>query len=150
MLLKPISLRAARAFVAQYHRHHDAPQGGKFALSAVSLNAQDVLQVIGVAIVGRPVARTLDDGWTAEVLRVCTDGTRNTSSFLYSAAKRAAQAMGYRKVVTYTLPSESGASLRAVQWKRCGVAGGGSWSRRARPREDHHPTQEKIRWEATL
>lgn len=144
--LRPISLRNARAFVQAVHRHHDAPQGGKFALAAWHEGKH-----VGVAIVGRPVARALDDGLTAEVIRVCTDGTRNACSFLYSHAKRAAQAMGYLKVVTYTLPEESGSSLRAVGWSRVsGFVGGGSWTRRARPRQDKAPTQEKIRWECDL
>lgn len=143
MNLEPISLRAARAFVAAVHRHHDAPQGGKFALSAWHNDAR-----VGVAIVGRPVSRALDDGWTAEVIRVATDGTPNAGSFLYGAAKRAAQAMGYRRVLTYTLVEESGASLRAVGWRRVGVAGGGAWRCVARPNaHDTHPLQEKIRWE---
>jgi hypothetical protein len=141
--LRPISVRDASRFVTEQHRHHDAPQGAKFALSAW----QDG-QLVGVAMVGRPVSRRLDNGTTAEVIRVATDGTRNACSFLYGAAKRAAQAMGYRKVITYTLPEEGGASLRAVGWHRVGIAGGGSWSVPSRPRVDHHPTQEKIRWEA--
>ena len=145
MELRPITLRAARRFVAAHHRHHDAPQGGKFALAAWSGE-----QLVGVAIVGRPVSRMLDNGLTAEVIRVATDGTRNACSFLYARAKRAAQAMGYRKVLTYTLEEESGASLRAVGWERVGVAGGGSWSVPSRPREDKHPTQRKIRWECEL
>ena len=98
-------------------------------------------------MVGRPVSRMLDNGTTAEVIRVATDGTRNACSFLYGASKRAAQALGYRKVLTYTLAYESGASLRAVGWHRAGIAGGGSWSRPERVRETHHPIQEKIRWE---
>ena len=145
MELKPISLRAARKFVQDVHRHHDAPQGGKFALAAWHDG-----NLVGVAIVGRPVSRMLDNGLTAEVIRVATDGTRNACSFLYGAAKRSAQAMGYRKVVTYTLIEESGASLRAVGWNRCGVAGGGSWSRPSRQEVDHHPLQQKIRWECEL
>ncbi len=143
--LRPISLRHARAFVAMVHRHHDKPQGGKFALAAWHHG-----ELVGVSIVGRPVSRMLDNGLTAEVIRVATDGTRNACSFLYGASKRAAQAMGYRKIVTYTLPEESGASLRAVGWDRAGVAGGGSWTRRSRPRVDSAPTQEKIRWETSL
>ena len=87
MTLKPVSLRLARAFVATHHRHHEAPQGGKFAVSAWVGE-----ELVGVAIVGRPVSRVLDDGWTAEVIRVCTDGTKNACSFLYAHAKRAAQA----------------------------------------------------------
>lgn len=143
--LKPISVKHASAYVTEHHRHHDAPQGAKFALAAWHGGA-----LVGVAMVGRPVSRRLDDGTTAEVIRVATDGTRNACSFLYGAAKRAAQAMGYRKVLTYTLEEEGGASLRAVGWKRVGVAGGGSWSVPSRPRQDHHPLQTKIRWEVEL
>jgi len=142
-MLRPISLRAARVYVAQVHRHHETPQGGKFALAAWHEDKH-----VGVAIVGRPVSRVLDDGWTAEVIRVATDGTRNAGSFLYGAAKRAAQAMGYRKVITYTLIEESGASLRAVGWTRVGLPGArGSWRCTARPAAKASPTQMKIRWE---
>jgi hypothetical protein len=145
VILRPISLRDARAYVEAVHRHHEKPQGGKFALAAWHEGKH-----VGVAIVGRPVSRALDDGWTAEVIRVATDGTRNACSFLYGASKRAAQAMGYRKVVTYTLIEESGASLRAVGWKRAGVTDGGTWRCAARPcAKDTHPTQSKIRWETT-
>ncbi len=144
MTLRPISLRDARAVVADWHRHHDAPQGGKFALSA----EQDGV-LCGVAIVGRPVSRALDDGVTAEVIRVATDGTRNACSFLYGAAKRAAQAMGYRKVITYTLIEESGVSLRGAGWKNDGISEGGAWRCPTRPHaKDSHPLQQKIRWMA--
>ena len=145
MELRPITVRAASRFVAEHHRHHDPPRGAKFCLAAWHEG-----QLVGVAMVGRPVSRMLDNGLTAEVIRVATDGTRNACSFLYAAAKRAAQAMGYRKVLTYTLESEGGASLRAVGWHRVGVAGGGSWSVPSRPRIDHHPLQQKIKWECEL
>lgn len=153
LTLYPISLRDARRFVARVHRHHEAPQGGKFAIAAVVFRTADgqrtiVPQFVGVAIVGRPVSRALDNGLTAEVIRVATDGTRNACSFLYGAAKRVAQAMGYRKVITYTLVEESGASLRAVGWTRAGLTDGGAWRCRARPNAaDSHPLQQKIRWE---
>jgi hypothetical protein len=89
----------------------------------------------------------LQDGYTAEVLRLCSDGTKNTCSMLYAAAWRAVRAMGYRKLVTYILISESGTSLRAAGWKCIGEAGGGSWNRTSRPRVDTHPLQKKIRFE---
>jgi len=143
MELRPISVRHASAFVTAHHRHHDAPRGAKFALAAWHEG-----ELVGVALVGRPVSRVLDNGLTAEVIRVATNGTRNACSFLYGASKRAAQAMGYRKVLTYTLIEESGASLRAVGWHRAGVAGGGSWTTPSRVRVDHHPLQAKIRWES--
>mgnify|MGYP006888295455 CR=1 FL=1 len=107
-------------------------------------------EVVGVAIVGNPVARMLDDGFTAEVTRLCVlDGVPNGCSMLYGAAWRAARALGWRKLITYTLAEEGGASLRAAGWRCIGEAGGGSWSRESRPRVDLHPTQGKLRWEAT-
>ena len=141
--LTPISLAEANAFVEQHHRHHKPVPGAKFCL-AVS----DSDGVRGIAIVGRPVARMLDDGWTLEVNRVATDGARNACSMLYGAAWRAAKAMGYRKLITYTLPEEGGASLRAAGWKVIGAASGGSWGRTSRPRIDTHPLQQKLKWEA--
>ena len=102
-----------------------------------------------VAMVGRPVARLLQDEWTAEVTRVASDGTRNACSMLYGACWRACKAMGYRRLITYTLKEETGTSVTAAGFKLVGEAGGGSWSRTARPRVDHHPTQGKLRWEKT-
>lgn len=139
----PCDLKDANTFVSQYHRHHRGVVGHKFSLAVV--RGEDIC---GVAIVGRPVARRLDDGWTLEVTRVATDGTKNAASALYGAARRATFALGYRKLVTYTLPSESGASLRAAGYRCLGEAGGGSWSCPSRPRVDKHPLQRKLRWEA--
>ena len=145
LLLTPITLKEAFLFVANHHRHHRPPRGGLFAV-AVSAGAR----IRGVAIIGRPVARLLQDDFTAEVTRLCTDGTPNACSMLYGAAWRAVRALGYRRLVTYTLRDEGGASLRASGWRMIGEAGGGSWSRKSRPRIDTHPTQRKLRWEASL
>lgn len=142
--LTPITLAEANAFVTAHHRHHKRTAGH---IARLAVSEGDTVR--GVAIVGRPVARMLDDGWTAEVLRCCTDGSRNACSMLYGAAWRAVRALDYRKLVTYTLPEEGGASLRAAGWRCVGQAGGGSWSRRERPRVDTHPLQEKLRWEMT-
>src|SRR5688572_5435893 len=98
LTLQPISIGEAQRFVTAHHRHHDAPVGGLFAV-AVS----DGEAVRGVAVIGRPVARMLQDGWTAEVTRVCTLGDKNAPSMLYGAAWRAARALGYRRLITYTL-----------------------------------------------
>ena len=144
LTLTPITLKEASAFVASTHRHHRPPQGGLFAV-AVSAAAQ----VVGVAIVGRPVSRMLADGFTAEVTRLATDGSRNACSMLYAAAWRACRALGYRRLVTYILDTEPGTSLAAAGWKCVGQAGGGSWSRADRPRVDLHPTQGKLRFEVT-
>lgn len=141
-MITPVTLREAFAFVAEHHRHHKAPQGALFAIAA---SEED--KVVGVAIVGKPVARLANDGWTAEVTRLCTIGERNACSMLYGASWRAARAMGYRKLITYTLPEEGGASLRGAGWVCLGEAGGGLWSRKDRPRVDTHPTQVKMKWE---
>lgn len=138
----PITLREANAFVEQNHRHHGPTVGHKF-----SIGLSDGEKIVGVAIVGRPVARHLDDGWTLEVNRLCTDGTRNACSMLYAAAWRTARAMGYKRLVTYILESENGASLRAAGWKCVGQAGGLRWTAKRRPEVDLYPAQMKIRFE---
>ncbi|WP_030237885.1 XF1762 family protein [Streptomyces sp. NRRL S-350] len=112
--IRPLSFAAACAFVTEHHRHHAPPQGHKFSLAVV---AEPDDQVVGVAIVGRPVARPFDDGLTLEVTRVATDGTANACSALYGAAWRTARAAGYQRLVTYTQEEESGASLRAAGWR---------------------------------
>jgi len=110
--LCPVSFAQANEFVAAWHRHNDPMPGSKFQIGVCDGNR--VLR--GVAMVGRPVARHLDDGQTLEVSRVATDGARNASSMLYGACQRATFALGYRRLITYTLKSESGASLRASGW----------------------------------
>lgn len=145
MRIVPCSISEARAFVTAHHRHHPAPVGGLWAHGLAEGE-----EMVGVAIVGRPVARHLDDGWTVEVTRVAVlDGYPNGCSMLYGAAWRTARAKGYRKAVTYTLQSERGGSVKAAGWKCIGEAGGGSWSVPSRPRVDKHPTQTKMRWEIT-
>jgi hypothetical protein len=143
--LTPITLTEAKTFVDRVHRHHRAPQGGS-GLFAVAVSEDDTVR--GVAIVGLPVARMLMDGYTAEVLRVATDGAPNACSMLYGACWRAARALGYQRLITYTLATENGASLRAANWRVVGETSGGSWSRPGRPRVDKHPTIAKVRWEA--
>ena len=141
--LTPLTLKEARRFVDQHHRHHKAPQGGLFAVG-VARGAN----VVGVAIVGRPVARHLDGGYTAEVIRLCVlEGHPNAASMLYAACWRAARAMGYRRLITYTLAQEPGTSLAAAGWRCQGEAGGGSWHRPSRPRVDTGPTGAKRLWE---
>lgn len=144
MVKVPLPLDEANAFIAAHHRHHKPVVGHKFTLGAVKDE-----RIVGVAIVGRPVSRHRDDGQTLEVTRLCTDGTPNACSFLYGAAAKAAFALGYSRIGTYTLPEEGGASLRATGWKLIGKAGGGSWSSPSRPRVDKHPLQAKFLWETT-
>lgn len=132
--LQPISIKAALRFVRQHHRHHPRCAGGLFAVAAA---ADGVLA--GVAIVGRPVARGLQDGQTAEVTRLCTLGQANLCSMLYRAAWRACRALGYRRLVTYTLATESGISLRASGFHETGRVKARSWDCPSRPRTDHAP-----------
>jgi L-amino acid N-acyltransferase YncA len=143
LTVTPIDLAEANAFVALHHRHHVPALGHKFSVAV----SDEAGQVRGVAIVSRPIARGNDNGWTVEVTRLCTDGAPNACSMLYAAAWRAAKALGYRRLVTYTLPEEGGASLRAAGLRCLGERGGGSWSVPSRPRVDKHPLQTKLAWE---
>jgi hypothetical protein len=142
--ISPLSCKEANRLVARWHRHHRPTHNQLFALG-VALGDD----LVGAAIVARPVSRLLEDGYTAEVVRCATDGTKNACSKLYGAAWRAARALGYRKLITYTLPEEGGSSLRASGFKLLGIAGGGTWARKDRPRIDDHPLQQKLRWEKT-
>lgn len=142
----PVSLREANSFVDTLHRHHGSVVGHKFAIGI----ADESGKMRGVAIVGRPVSRMADNGLTLEVNRCCTDGINNACSMLYRAAWKVALAMGYHKLITYTLPEEGGASLKGAGFKLIGERGGGSWSRKDRPRTDDHPTQPKLLWEASI
>ncbi len=137
-----LELAEANAFVAKHHRHHRPVVGHVFSLGA----AFDEV-IVGVSIVGRPVARMRDDGETAEVTRLCTDGTSNACSFLYGASARAAFALGFKRIGTYILASEPGTSLTAAGWRLIGKVHGRSWSCPSRPRVDKHPLQEKLLFE---
>lgn len=141
--LQPITYPEACAFIRAHHRHHLPPQGWKFGVAV-----NDGVNVVGVVTVGRPVARHLDNGWTLEVTRCCTDGTKNAASMLYGAAWRATRAMGYKRLITYVLGSETGTSVKAAGWRKIGAAGGGSWDRPSRPRVQNAPTEQKTLWEA--
>ena len=139
----PLELKEAQAFINENHRHHKAAHRDKFRVG-VSHNGK----LVGVAQVGRPVARMLDDGKTLEVLRLCTDGTPNACTFLYSRCARVAKELGYRKVITYILECEQGGSLMACGWHKEADCKGGSWSRADRPRENNgkYPECRKERW----
>jgi len=141
--LQPISYAEACAFVRKFHRHHQPPQGHKFSLALA-----DGERIVGVVMVGRPVARHMDDTRTLEVTRCCTDSTRHAASKLYAAAWRATRALGYRRLITYTLAEETGTSLKAAGWRVLYQTAGGTWDRKARPRFDLHPLGQKTLWEA--
>lgn len=140
MKIIPITLKLANAYVVENHRHHKAVVGCKFCIGL-----QEDNKLVGVAICGRPVSRHYDNGVTLEINRLCTDGTRNACSKLYSACVKIALAMGYERIITYTLKSENGASLKASNFICEGVAGGKHWTG-TRNRNTGNPEEMKIRW----
>lgn len=144
LTLRPIGLRPANNYVRYVHRHHGPVTGHKFSVCVTD----EFGEIRGVAIAGRPVSRELQEQGYIEIVRVATDGSPNACSMLYGALRRAAIALGYppHKIVTYTLATESGASLRAAGFLADGYGAGGTWSRVNRERTDTHPTGAKIRW----
>ena len=150
----PVSLTEAQNYINENHRHHIAAKVDKYRVGA-----EENGELVGVAQCGRPVARNLDDGKTIEVLRLCTNGNKNVCSFLYSRCARIAKELGYSKIITYILESESGASLKASGW-HCEKesTGGGSWDHPSRrryieedqisffPQKAKYPTGKKQRW----
>lgn len=126
----PVTFRQAVGFIAEHHRHHRPPRGMKFAVGV-----SDGREFVGVATVGRPVARYLDDGSTVEVTRTCTRQVPNANSMLYGAAWRAARALGYTRLLTYTQEGESGSSLRAAGFVRVAeLRARSGWHTPSRPR----------------
>lgn len=140
MKIRPITFREACDFIAANHRHHKPTVGCKFCLGLY-----DGDKLCGVAVCGRPVSRHLDNGLTCEINRLCTDGTANACSMLYGASCRVAKAMGYKKVVTYILESENGASLKASNFVCEGIAGGTHWTGK-RNLGQPIPNELKTRW----
>ena len=141
----PIGLREAREYVAATHRHLPSTSPGwKFGLACA-----DDSGIHGVVIVSRPVSRHLDDGLTLEIVRLATDGANNACSFLYGAAARACRALGYRRLITYTLEEESGSSLRAANFRESHRVVGRQWGCASRPRRDRE-ARDKICWAINL
>lgn len=140
-----IGFADAAAFVSLHHRHRTPPVGHRFSIAAYEHD-----RLCGVVIVGRPVARARDDGATVEITRLCTDGTKDACSFLYGRAVKAALALGYRRIGTYTLRSEPGTSLKAAGWMVVGEVRGRTWDTPARRRSDQGPTADKLLWEPAI
>lgn len=146
MRLVPIFQKPAFKFIKEHHRHHKQPRGSVFQIGL----KDDDGKLIGVVVCGRPVSRKLQDGYTLEVIRLCVTESKNSCSMLYSAAARAARELGYKKIITYILQSETGVSLMATGWTNMGVKGGGSWDVPSRRRKDKHPIEKKIRFERSI
>jgi uncharacterized protein (DUF779 family) len=146
--LRPLTLKQANELIAALHRHHKPVTGHRF-----SIGVKDVKlgTIVGVVVVGRPVARMIDQYNVAEVTRLVTDGTKNACSFLYSAAARAAKAMGFDYIQTYILESEPGTSLKAAGWELDGTTSGGNWNHSWRKgRREDQPMVPKQRWKKDL
>ncbi len=155
LALIPLTIHEANAFVDLHHRHRDPVAGHKFSLGNVH-----AAEIVGVVIVGRPIAKGNQDGRTLEILRCATDGSARmvrdrrgrehslgVCSFLEGAACRAAFALGYRRVVTYTLKREPGVSLVAAGFRVVAEVKGRDWHTRSRPRVRKAPLEDKWRWE---
>jgi len=148
MIVRPIRLKDANEMVEKYHRHHKPVQGYRFAIGAYK---DDV--IVGAAIVGRPVSRCIDPCAVAEITRLVTDGTKNACSFLYSACARIAREMGFEKIQTYILDSESGKSLKASGWIFEEMTTGGNWNHSKQyggKRRTDQPMSPKQRWSRSL
>jgi len=145
--VKPITLRFANAYVEKHHRHSKRAQGCKFCIACMSTEDQ----ILGIAIVGRPVARKLDDGYTGEIIRTCTNGSKNVNSFLYGACVRIWKEMGGKKIITYTLETESGVSLKAAGFTNDNITksfpkGKGWTTRKNREWQPSVHSLQKLRW----
>lgn len=140
--IEPISLRLANEFVEKHHRHHKKVQGHKWSIGLYKNNS-----LIGVAIVGRPISRILDNGLTVEIRRVCTTGEKNACSRLYSHCAKVAFILGYQRIITYILETENGASLKASNFRFVKICGGGTWNRKNRSRINKHPIIRKKLYE---
>lgn len=164
--LEHVELKDANEFVSRLHRHHKPVRGHRFSIGAVRRNvvlrnapdqavadssADAPLGLVGVAICGRPVARAFDHTRRVEVLRLCTDGTKNACSFLYSAAARAARSLGYSIIQTYVLGTETGISLKASGWTRGHAVSGRDWNCPSRSgRRTDQPMDDKVFWFKSL
>lgn len=142
----PLSFAAAKAFVNEHHSHHSSAHRWKFGCGVA--DAEDNL--VGVVMVGRPVNRIMDDGYTLEVLRCCTLRTHNAASMLYGIARRVSRELGYTRLITYTLAEEDGHSLRVAGFVVAETVDGRSWNTSHRPRADKHPLGDKVRWVMNL
>jgi hypothetical protein len=140
-----VTFAEANKYVADFHRHN-----GTLPSARLVVGIADDNRLRGVAIAGLPKARMLMARDTLEVNRVCTDGVPNGCSMLYGAITKAAKALGYARLITYTLESETGASLKASGWKAVSTFGGGKWSEKRGTGFDGHDTGPKVRWEIAL
>lgn len=143
--IRPCELKDANAFITNLHRHHKKVTGHRFSISVFAGD-----KMVGVATIGRPVARMSDQRSILEVTRLCTDGAKNACSALYAAAARIGRELGYKSIQTFILGSEPGTSLIASGWTLVGTSAGGSWCTPTRHRDDNHPLESKVKYAKVL
>lgn len=139
-----LPLREACGFIARHHRHHVPPQGG-----IVALGLWEDEKLVGIGILGRPLARAAQMNGDAELIRLCVlPDVAHAASALQARMKRVAQSLGFRRMLTYTLADEAGTSMRAAGMQRdIDLTRGGEWTTPTRKRlAAIHPTARKIRW----
>lgn len=142
----PLTISQANKFINDKHRHHKPVTGHRFSIGCVKSG-----EIIGVCVVGRPVARNTSQYMVAEVTRLCTDGSKNACSFLYGAAARIAKEMGFESIQTFTLPEEGGVSLVASGWEMVAISAGGDWNSSShKNRRTDQPQGEKCKWRKVL
>lgn len=141
----PVTRDDAQTFLRLHHRH--LPRAPRVAIFRVGVVVGSCI-LVGVATVGTPRARRLQDDRTLEIYRCCTDGTPNAPSCLYRACWRVARELGWSRLITYTLDEEPGTSLEAAGFRVVAETKGGRWSRAGRERKDDGPLCRKLRWEA--
>lgn len=141
MKLAPCTVKAALKQVREWHRHLPELQGGLFAAQCID----DDGNCLGVAVAGNPAQEWQGTGRIV-ISRVATSGAENACSMLYGALCRAAKALGYSEVWTYTLPTEPGTSLRAAGFIDMGMSDGGEHSRKSRLRKPAKHPEPKRRW----
>lgn len=138
---RPTTLKEANAFVGKIHRHHDATVGHRF-----SFGAELAGELVGTVICGRPVAPKTEQYKILEVTRLCTDGTRNACSFLYGGAAKIGKIMGFQRIQTFILPTESGVSLKAAGWIFDGISHSSNKGFKNRDGRKDDPYGPKHRW----
>lgn len=146
----PLTIKEANEFIRLHHRHHKPVTGHRFSIGA-RRTVGEGRGLLGIAVVGRPVSREINQYEVAEVTRLCTTGDTNTCSFLYAACARICKEMGFKKIQTYILDTEPGTSLKAAGWQYETTTAGGNWNHSWRKgRREDQPMTKKQRWARIL
>ncbi len=119
------------SFILKYHRHIDVIQGHRFSIGCMCKE-----KLVGIAVAGRPISMHYDQSKIIEITRLCTDGTKNACSFLYSSCAKAAKYLGYKRIQSYILESELGSSLKASNFIYSHTSEIPRWNKYKRNKDD--------------